>query len=226
MSIIEDSVIKAIEKNLGSLNEDYTVRSNPFDLKTELLSEKAKKLMKDVYETSVKDLNEVSTLLEGAQRSVEPGQRSSYRDLKRDEQRLINQSFLLASFLENVDDQNSVLNMDTLSYMRLARDWGTFDEWQKDFLGCALRSRSGFVVTVYSHLLERYMNICVDDDMSGIPVGSTAVITVCVFDGFYSRDYTGNKETYVRAMMKELNWEKIESRIKKVEDQIKAERKQ
>jgi len=226
MSIIEDSVLKAIEKNLGSLNEDYTVRSNPFELKTELLSDKAKKLMKDVYETSVKDLNEVSTLLEGAKRNVEPGQRSSYRDLKRDEQRLLNQSFLLASFLENIDDQNSTLNMDTLSYMRLARDWGTFDDWQKDFLACALRSRSGFVLTVYSRLLERYMNICVDEDMSGIPIGSTVAVCVCVFDGFYSRDYIGNKETYVRAMMKELNWEKIESRIKKIEDQVKAERKQ
>lgn len=226
MSIIEDSVLKAIEKNLGPLNEDYTVRSNPFELKTELLSDKAKKLMKDVYETSVKDLNEVSTLLEGAKRNVEPGQRSSYRDLKRDEQRLLNQSFLLASFLENIDDQNSTLNMDTLSYMRLARDWGTFDDWQKDFLACALRSRSGFVLTVYSRLLERYMNICVDEDMSGIPIGSTVAVCVCVFDGFYSRDYIGNKETYVRAMMKELNWEKIESRIKKIEDQVKAERKQ
>ena len=176
MSVIEDSVLKAIEKNLGSLNEDYSVRSNPFELKTELLSDKAKKLMKDVYESSVKDLNEVSTLLEGAQREAEPGQRSSYRDLKRDEQRLINQSFLLAEFLDNVDDQNSVLNMDTLSYMRLSRDWGTFDEWQKDFLACALRSRSGFALTVYSRLLERYINVCVDEDMSGIPIGSTTIV--------------------------------------------------
>ena len=221
MSIIEDSVLKAIEKNLGTLNEDYTVRSNPFELKTELLSDRAKKLIKDVYETSVKDLNEVSTLLEGAQRSIEPGQRSAYRDLKRDEQRLINQSFLLAGFLENVDDQNSVLNMDTLSYMRLTRDWGTFDEWQKDFLACALRSRSGFALTIYSRILDRYINICVDEDMSGIPIGSTMIVSMCVFDGFHARDYTGSKDTYVRAMMKELNWEKIEDRIKKMESQIK-----
>ena len=226
MSIIDDSVMRAIEENLGTLREDYSVRSNPFDLKTELLSDKVKKLMRDVYETSVKDLNEVSTLLEGASTDVKVGERSSYRDLKRDEQRLINQSFLMASFLENIDDQNSVLNMDTISYMRLARDWGTFDDWQRDFLSCAMRSRSGFAVTVYSRVLERYLNVCIDDDMSGMPIGSTSIISICVFDGFYSRDYIGNKETYVRAMMKEINWDTVESRIKKVEDQLKAERKQ
>jgi Fe-Mn family superoxide dismutase len=225
MSIVEESVLRAIEENLGSLNEDYAVKSNPFELKTDLLSPRAKKLMKDVYETTVKDLNEVSTLIEGAQRAIEAGERSSYRDLKRDEQRLISQSFLLASFLENIDDQNSVLNMDTLSYMRLTRDWGTFDDWQKDFLACALRSRSGFALTVFSRVLDRYINVCVDSDMSGIPIGSSVVVALCVFDGFYARDYTGSKETYVRAMMKELDWEKIEGRIKKIEAQLKAGKK-
>ena len=221
MPIIEDAVLRSIEKNFGSLNEDYDVKSKPFKLNTDLLTEKTKKLIKGTYERSVAELNEVSSLIEGAHRDIEEGSRSAYRDLKRDEQRLINQSFLLANFLENIDDQNSTLNMDTLSYMRLVRDWGTFDDWQKDFLASALRSRSGFVVTVYSHILGRYMNLCVDSDMSGVPVGSSVVISVCVFDSFYSRDYIDSKDTYVRAMMKEINWDRVEERIQKIEKNLK-----
>ena len=221
MSIIDDAVIKSIKKNLGSLNEDYDVRSKPVELTTDLLSSKTKNIMKSTYEKSVANLNEVSTLIEGAQREQDASGRSAYRDLKREEQRLISQSFLLANFLENIDDQNSTLSMDSLSYMRLTRDWGTFDDWQKDFLACAMKSRSGFAVTGYSHLLKRYMNFCIDSDMSGIPPGITTVLSVCVFDKFYTRDYLDKKESYVRAMMKEIRWDLVEERIKNIEQSFK-----
>ena len=217
MSIIEDCVQKSIKKNLSSLNEDYDVRAKPVELTTDLLTDRAKKIIKSAYEKSVEDLNEVSTLIEGAQRETGASGRSAYRDLKQDEQRLISQSFLIASFLENIDDQNSTLSMDSLSYMRLTRDWGTFDDWQKDFLACALNSRSGFAVTGYSRLLKRYMNICIDEDMSGIPPDFTAIVTICVFDKFYTRDYLDKKESYIRAMMKEIRWDLVETRIKAIE---------
>ena len=223
MSIIDDAVLKSIEKNLGHIVENYDVRSKPFDLKTELLSTSAKKIIKETYEKSVKDLNEVSTLLEGAARNPDQSGRSSYRDLKKDEQRLITQSFLMANFLENVDDQNSTLTMDSLSYMRLSRDWGTFDEWQQDFLACALNSRSGFVVTCYSSLLKKYMNFCVDSDMGGIPPGCETVISVCTFDSFYTKDYINKKDQYVRAMMKEISWDTVEDRIKSIEKKVKKD---
>ena len=221
MSIIEDAVFESIKNNLGNLNEDYDVRSKPVELTTDLLTNKTKKIMKSTYEKSVKDLNEVSTLIEGAQREETSTGRSAYRDLKLDEQRLLSQSFLLANFLENIDDQNSTLNMDTLSYMRLTRDWGTFDDWQKDFLACAIKSRSGFAITGYSRLLKRYMNIFVDADMGGIPPDFTIIMTICVFDKFYTRDYLDRKESYIRAMMKEIRWDLVESRIKEIEKSLK-----
>ena len=221
MSIIDDAVTKSLNKNFGNLSEDYDVRSRPFDLRTELLSPKAKKIIKNTYESAVKDLNEVATLLEGAQREDTGSGRSAYRDLKREEQVLLTKSFLLANFLENIDDPNSTISMDTLSYMRLTRDWGTFDDWQTDFMACALRSRGGFVVTGYSSLLKRYMNCIVDSDMSGIPPGFTVVLCVAVCEAFYVRDYLDKKEAYVRAMMKEIQWDKVEDRIKDAESSSK-----
>lgn len=220
MSLIDEAVLKSIRDNLGTLSEDYDVRSKPVELTTDLLTDKTKSIMKATYEKSVSDLNEISTLIEGAQREEATG-RSAYRDLKKEEQRLISQSFLLANFLENIDDQNSTLSMDSLSYMRLTRDWGTFDDWQKDFLACAMKSRSGFAVTGYNKLLKRYMNFCIDADMSGIPPATSVIVSVCVFDKFYTRDYLTKKESYIRAMMKELRWDMVEARIKEIEQSLK-----
>lgn len=223
MSIVDKAVIQSIEKNLGGIMEKYDVRSKPVELRTELLSEKSKKLIKTSYEKAVKDLNEVSTLLDGASKDVNQTGRSSYRDLKKEEQYLISKSFLLANFIENIDDPNSKLTMDTLSYMRLARDWGTFDEWQQDFLACANNSRGGFAITCYSRLLGRYINVCLDSDMQGLPPASEVVISISVCDLFYARDYMDKKEQYVRAMMKEISWETVESRIKKIEKSLKKD---
>ena len=39
-------------------------------------------------------------------------------------------------YFENISDLNSTVSVDSLSYMRLARDFGTFDDWQKDFIAC------------------------------------------------------------------------------------------
>ena len=216
-----------IRKDLGleSVQESYVTEPKVFDLSTELLTAKQKDAHAEIYQDFSEKLNTISAELDVADRDGANPNYCGFRCLKIDEVRNLNASYLHAYHFGNISDVKSVVTMDSMAFLRLERDFGGFDDWQKDFLSCAMRSRSGFAVTVYSRVLERYLNVCIDDDMSGMPIGSTAIISVCVFDGFYTRDYIGNKETYVRAMMKEINWETVESRIKKVEDQLKSERK-
>jgi superoxide dismutase len=42
-----------------------------------------------------------------------------------------------------------------------------------------------------------------------------------VCEAFYVRDYLDKKEAYVRAMMKEIQWDKVEDRIKDAESSSK-----
>ena len=107
--------------------------------------------------------------------------------------------------------------MDSLSYMRLARDFGTFDDWQKDFIACCMASRCGWAMTVYNTYLQRYVNCVVDLHSSSVPVGSVPIIVMDVWQHAYYRDYVKDVKTYVFAMMKELNWEVIESRFQRAE---------
>ena len=101
--------------------------------------------------------------------------------------------------------------------MRLARDFGTFDDWQKDFIGCAKSSRDGYAVTAYSIYLQRYINLVVDTADAGVPFSAIPVIVVDVSEGCYYRDYVANLEGYIKSMMRELNWDIIENRFKKCE---------
>ena len=101
--------------------------------------------------------------------------------------------------------------------MRLERDFGTFDDWQKDFIACAMSSRSGWAMTVYNSWLNRYVNVVVDLAANNAPLSSYPVIVLDCSETSYYRDYLNDRKTYVRAMMKELDWDVIEGRVKKAE---------
>ena len=107
--------------------------------------------------------------------------------------------------------------MDSLAFMRLERDFGSFEEWQKDFIAAGLASRNGWVVTVYNSFLKRYMNVVVDLHHQNIPFGSYVCVAVDCWEHSYYKDYLKDRKSYLYAMMKELNWSKIEERFKTAE---------
>jgi len=212
--------VKLEDKKL--LNEAYVVSTNKFDLSTEKLSEENKAAHQELMEGYAKALNEISAALDTADRDAANPNNSAFRSLKIDEAYNLNAAFLHALFFENISDMRSTLSMDSLAYMRLERDFGSFDAWQRDFIACALSARNGWAVTVYSVFLKRYMNIVVDLHSSHVPFSSMPVIVMDCWEHSYYRDYLKDRRSYVFAMMKELKWTTIEERIRKAERMIEA----
>ena len=205
-----------IRKDLG-LNESYVTASKKFSLNTELLSNKAKTAHQEMYQDYSTKLNVVSAQLDVADREAASPNYSYFRSLKQDEIHNLNGSFLHVLHFENISDLNSVITMDSITFLRLERDFGSFEDWQKDFIACGLAARGGWAMTVYSTVLGRYMNIMVDGHTTNIPLGCIPVICVCVNEHAYFRDYLNDRKSYIYAMMKELNCDVVEGRIKKAE---------
>jgi len=204
------------------INEAYVVSTNKFNLSTEKLSEESKAAHQELMEGYAKALNEISAALDTADRDAANPNNSAFRSLKIDEAHNINAAFLHALFFENISDLRSTLSMDSLTYMRLERDFGSFDAWQRDFIACALSARNGWAVTVYNVFLKRYMNVVVDLHSIGIPFSSIPIIVIDCWEHTYYRDYLKDRRSYVFAMMKELKWDTIEERIRKAERMIEA----
>ena len=159
----------------------------------------------------------MSAELDGADRSDANSNHSTFRSLKIDETFNLNGAFLHGLFFENISDPHSQLTMDSLTFMRLERDFGTFDAWQKDFIACAMSSRNGWAITVYNTFLDRYMNVVCDLQSLNVPFSAHPVIVLDMWEHSYYRDYLNDKKAYIFAMMKELDWDVVEKRIKKVE---------
>ena len=218
---MNDKTLKQIIKEeLGmadTINESYVVQAKKYDLPTELLSDKNKKEHQILLGRYVDKLNETSTKLDTASREDANLNGSEFRSLKIDEVYNMNAAYLHALFFDNISDQRSVITMDSLAFMRLERDFGSFDAWQKDFVACCLSARNGWGVTVYSTMLKRYINIVIDLHSVNVPIACYPVIVMDCWEHSYYRDYLSDRKTYVYGMMKELDWNEISERIKKAD---------
>jgi len=213
---------KNIRESLGfdkaeSISESYVAQPKTFNLQTELLSPASKKSHLELYDQYIKDFNRISAELDTVDRSDVNSNHSKFRDLKIDETYNMNAIYLHDLYFSNISDLHSEISMDSLSYMRLSRDFGTFDEWQRDFVACCLASRCGWAITYLNIYTQSYMNCPIDLHSIDVPVGSYPVIVMDVWQHAYYRDYLKDVKTYTYGMMKQLNWNVIESRFQKAD---------
>ena len=206
-----------IEKDKAHLSESYVAQTKTFNLPTELLSNANKKAHIALYEGYVTEFNKISAELDSVDRSSVNKNNSKFRSLKIDETYNGNAAYLHELYFANISDLHSEVAMDSLAYMRLTRDFGTFDDWQRDFMACCLASRNGWACTVYNVWLQSYQNCVIDLHSSNVPVGVFPIITLDMWEHAYYRDYLNNSKVYTVAMMKQLNWKVIETRVKKAE---------
>ena len=217
-NFIKEAIDDTFRKDSGeSINEAYVTQASKFDLQTELLSQKTKKAHQELLEGYSKKLNEVSAKIDGCDKSGANLNSSEFRSLKIDETYNHNAAFLHGLYFQNISDLNSQINMNSLSYIKLARDFGTFDAWQEDFVACCLSARNGWAVTFFNPYLKRYVNTVIDLHSENVMIGMIPVVVMDCWEHSYYRDYLSNRKAYVFGMMKELNWGVIEDRIKKSE---------
>ena len=220
MSDLEKMLRDQIRSDLGienKISEAYVTQAKQYNLSTELLSGKSKKSQQESLDSCVETLNHVAASLDTVNRDEANSNSSKFRSLKIDEAYNLNGAFLYGMHFENISDPHSKITLDSLAYLRLERDFGTFDLWQKDFIACGLSSRSGWAVTVYNGFLNRYMNCLIDsNDISGL-INCYPVIVLNMNEEAYSRDYGADKKAYIYAMMQEFKWEAIEKRFSKAD---------
>jgi len=215
-------VEKNIRESLGIsdthvLDESLVVQAKPFSIPTEALSGENIRNHYSLYEQYGKDFNKVSALLDTADRNDASSNYSKFRCLKVDETYNLNATYLHELYFANIGDLQSEITMDTLSFMRLERDFGSFDEWQRDFIACAQASRCGWVVTGFNVFTHTYMNYVIDLNTINVPMGVVPVIALDVWQHAYYSDYLKDVAAYTINMMRELNWNVIEQRFKRTD---------
>ena len=161
------------------LKEGLILTPQTFSLKTEMLSGVVKETHLKIYKSFVDSFNSISSKLDSVNKddALNPND-SVYRRLKIDEQNALNGVKLHELCFNNISDLHSEIRLDSLPYIRFAKDWGTFDKWQFDFRACALATNEGWAVCYYEPFKQKYMNCLVEGNTVNIPVGGIPVLVL------------------------------------------------
>jgi len=217
--LFNEDIKKLISESLETekLDEAFIAQTKKFNIKSDFLSSANVQNHIELYQGYVRDFNRASAELDAVDKQNVNSNHSTYRSIKSDETYNMNAAYLHELFFANMADPNSQIKMDSLAYMRLARDFGTFDSWQRDFMACALSARCGWAVTYLNTYTQSYMNTFIDLHSDSVPVGMIPVLVVDMWQHSYYKDYQKDAKTYLIAMMKQLRWEVIENRFEKAD---------
>lgn len=222
MNNLFNGKIKNVIRDTLKIDESLTAQEKKFTFNSDFLSNDNFQNHVELYQGYLKNFNEVSAKLDTADRQNVNCNHSEFRSLKLDEAFNMNGVYLHELYFANIGDMNSEIKMDSLAYMRLARDFGSFDAWQKDFIACASASQCGWAITYLNTYTQTYMNAVVDLHTNNVPFGAYPVIVMDAWQHAYYRDYLKDVSTYTRAMMKLLRWPVIEERIRKADKIIQV----
>ncbi len=214
------AIVDVLSKHDKKVNEAFVAQPKNFNVTTDFLSSGNVQNHIELYEDYLQKFSLTSAKLDTADKSEAHTNHSDYRSYKQDETFNMNGSYLHELYFANIADNASQINMDTLAYMRLNRDFGTFDDWQKDFMACAVSSRCGWAITYLNMYTQTYMNCFIDLHADNVPVGMYPVIVIDMWQHAYYKDYLKDSKTYLVAMMKQLRWSVIEERFAKADKLI------
>ncbi len=214
-SIIDSSIRETISQSQESLNEAYVAQPKIFPQVSESLSDKTKASHSELYKAYIESLNKISSELDSISKDSNSNY-SQFRNAKIDETYNLNATWLHELYFANCFDPHSEIYMDSKTFMRLQRDWGSFEEWQKDFLSCGTATREGWVICGYNLFLKRFVNTIVDLHSTNAMIGLIPMVVIDMWSHSYYKDYTKDKKSYLIAMMREINWNIVEDRVEKI----------
>jgi len=198
------------------LTEATVLTVKEYTHNTEALSNKTKNAHYELYQNYIKQFNNISAQLDVIDMGEVNPNNSKFRCLKQNEVHNMNAAYLHELYFANSSDMNSEILMESLAYIKLQHDFGTFDNWQRDFVACGLAAGVGWAMTAYNMFLGRYQNYFIDDHSINVPVGVYPLIVLDMWE-HASRDYLNHRKEYIYRQMRELNWNVIEERFIKAE---------
>lgn len=200
---------KVVDLGKKVLKEALVLLPKTFVLRTQWLSAKTKSAHERLYQNYISGFNAASARLDTVSRQDV----TELRHLKEDETKNLNAVKLHELYFGNIFDQQSQIHRDSLPYMRLGRDWGTFENWQFDFRAVAEAAGQGWAVLYYDPFKDRYLHAMIEGHTNGVPLGGVPVLVLDMHEHAYFVDFQTDKTSYINAMMREINWSVVEARM-------------
>jgi Fe-Mn family superoxide dismutase len=99
-------------------------------------------------------------------------------------------------------------------YLKMASDFGGYDQWKKDFVATGLMRGIGWVVSYVEPKSGRLINEWINEHDVGHLAGATPLLIMDVFEHAYITQFGLDRNKYVEVFFDNINWNTVSSRFK------------
>jgi len=106
-------------------------------------------------------------------------------------------------------DKNSEL------FKKIVKDFGSYEDWEKDFKASGAMRGIGWVVLYYDSQSGRLFNVWVNEHEAGHLAGAAPLLVMDVFEHAFMIDYGLKRADYIEAFFKAIKWSESEERFRR-----------
>jgi len=111
--------------------------------------------------------------------------------------------------------RNGVLpDPNALLYPALEEEFGSFQDWARDFRAVGLIRGIGWAILYYDPAAGRLFNTWVNEHDTGHLAGGAPLLIMDVFEHAYVTDYGLKRADYIEAFFRAVDWGVVEERFK------------
>jgi Fe-Mn family superoxide dismutase len=116
-------------------------------------------------------------------------------------------------YFENLTKAPKPADQGSRLFVRMKEDFGSFENWKKDFNAVGAMRGIGWVILYHDPLRNRLINAWITEHDAGHFVACTPILIMDVFEHAYMLDYGIKKAGYIDAFFKNLNWDVVTARM-------------
>lgn len=96
---------------------------------------------------------------------------------------------------------------------KLVTMYGSFENWEKNFVGTGSLRGIGWVVLTHDAETDKLYNVWINEHDLGHLVGTTPLLVMDVFEHAFMLDYDLKRADYITAFMRAVDWSAVEERL-------------
>jgi len=116
-------------------------------------------------------------------------------------------------YFENMVKGGSKLDTAAPLSAMVAKEFGTLENWEKDFKGTGSMRGIGWTVLYYDAISNHLFNVWINEHDMGHLAGCAPLLIMDVFEHAFITDYQLKRADYIEAFFKSINWKAVSDRF-------------
>ncbi|MEM2514277.1 MAG: Fe-Mn family superoxide dismutase [Candidatus Bathyarchaeia archaeon] len=165
-----------------------------------------------LYQGYVTNTNKLADLLNTLLKEGKTGT-PEYAELKRRWGWEFNGMRLHEYYFGNMTKGGTELDRNSKLFKKISEDFGTYENWEKDFKAVGTMRGIGWVILYYDPVAGRLFNFWINEHDVGHLSGANPILIMDVFEHAYMIDYGLKRADYIEAFFKAIDWTVVANRF-------------